>query len=101
MIELNFITFLKIQSGKQEQCLKLIKKIKEKPLSGIKINQILFCLGKYDLIIMGEADEVKTLELSARLTLYASMETLTTIPFDKGINMLKDIYWFKHENDLI
>ncbi|MBD3230854.1 MAG: hypothetical protein GF329_21935 [Candidatus Lokiarchaeota archaeon] len=98
---MNFLSLLKIKSGKQEQCLELLKKIKEKPLPGIEIKKIMFCLGKYDLIIIGEADEVKTLELSARLTLYAQMETLTTIPFEAGIEMLKDIYWFKRENELI
>ncbi|MHA1310929.1 MAG: hypothetical protein ACTSWR_06245 [Candidatus Helarchaeota archaeon] len=98
---MQFLSLLKVQSGKQEQCLEMLKKIKEKPIEGITINQIMFCLGKYDLVIIGEADEVKTLELSARLTLYASMETLTIIPFDKGIEMLKDIYWFKHEEEMI
>ncbi|MHA1268868.1 MAG: hypothetical protein ACTSPY_03700 [Candidatus Helarchaeota archaeon] len=95
-----FLSLLKIQPGKQEQCLETLKKMKEKPIEGITINKIMFCLGKYDLIIIGEANEVKTLELSARLTLYASMETLTTIPFDEGIKMLDEIYWFKHGDEI-
>ncbi|MHA1233053.1 MAG: hypothetical protein ACTSRP_08010 [Candidatus Helarchaeota archaeon] len=96
-----FLSLLKVQAGKQEQCLELLKKFREKPPEGIKINDIMFCLGKYDLIIIGEADEVKTLELSARLTPYATLETLTIIPFDSGIDMLKNIYWFRHEEERI
>jgi uncharacterized protein with GYD domain len=98
---MKFLSLLKVQPGKQESCLELIKKIKEKPPNGIKIHEVFFCLGKYDLIIIGEASEVKTLELSAKLTLYASMETLSLVSFDAAIEMLKDIYWFKHENQTI
>jgi len=95
------MSLIKILPGKQEQCLEMIKKLKEKPINGVKIHKIMFCLGKYDLVIFGEADEIKTLELSANLTPYASMETLTTIPFEDGINMLRNIYWFKREDQMV
>lgn len=93
-----FISLMKIQPGKQEEAIKGCEKLKQNPPGGVKIHQMFFVFGKYDLVMVAEAqDEAKYLEIAGRFLVNTSIETLTAIDFEKGSQILKDIYWFKKD----
>ena len=93
-----FVSMMKILPGKQEEAIKGCEKLKANPPSGVKIHQLFFVFGKYDLVMVAEADdEAKYLEIAGRFLVNTSIETLTAIEFDKGAKILKDIYWFKKD----
>ncbi|MFX1295216.1 MAG: DUF3303 family protein [Promethearchaeota archaeon] len=93
-----FVSLMKIISGKQEDAIKGCEKLKANPPKGVIIHQLFFVFGKYDLIIIAEADdESKYLEVAGRFLVNTSIETLTAIDFDKGAKILKDIYWYKKD----
>ncbi len=93
-----FISLLKIQPGKQEEAIKGCEKLKSTPPKGVTIHQMFFVFGKYDIIMVAEADdEALYLEIAGRFLVNTSIETLTAIDFDKGAKILKDIYWFKKD----
>ncbi|NVM54249.1 MAG: GYD family protein [Candidatus Helarchaeota archaeon] len=89
---------MKILPGKQEGAIKGCEKLKAKPPKGVKIHQLFFVFGKYDLVMVAEADnEAKYLEIAGRFLVNTSIETLTAIDFDEGAKILGDIYWFKKD----
>lgn len=93
-----FVSLMKIHPGKQEEALKGCEKLKASPPEGVTIHQLFFVFGKYDLVMVAEADdEAKYLELAGRFLVNTSIETLTAIDFEKGAKILKDIYWFKKD----
>ena len=96
-----FVSLMKILEDRQEEVIKGCQKLKESPPEGVKIHQMFFVFGKYDIVMVAEADnEAKYLEIAGRFLVNTSIETLTAIEFDKGAEVLKDIYWFK-DDDMI
>jgi uncharacterized protein with GYD domain len=82
----------------QEEAIKGCEKLKISPPEGVKIHQMFFVFGKYDLVMVAEADdESKYLEIAGRFLVNTSIETLTAIDFDAGAKILKDIYWYKKD----
>ena len=82
----------------QEEAIKGCEKLKSTPPKGVKIHEMFFVFGKYDLVMVAEAEDESTyLEIAGRFLVNTSIETLTAIPFDKGAKVLKDIYWFKKD----
>ncbi|MHA1651418.1 MAG: DUF3303 family protein [Candidatus Helarchaeota archaeon] len=93
-----FVSLMKILPGKQEEAIKGCEKLKENPPEGVKIHQLFFVFGQYDLVMVAEADdEAKYLELAGRFLVNTAIETLTAIPFEKGAKILKEIYWYKKD----
>ncbi len=93
-----FISLMKILPGKQEEALRGCEKLRANPPDGVTIHQMFIVFGKYDIVLVAETDdELKYLELAGRFLVNTSIETLTAIDFDKGVKILKDIYWFKKE----
>ncbi|MHA1129601.1 MAG: DUF3303 family protein [Candidatus Helarchaeota archaeon] len=93
-----FVSLMKILPGKQEEAIKGCEKLKTNPPEGVTIHELFFVFGKYDLVMIAEAnDEAKYLEIAGRFLVNTAIETLTAIDFDKGAKILKDIYWFKKD----
>ena len=93
-----FVSLMKILPGKQEEAISGCEKLLETPPKGVKIHQLFFVFGKYDLVMVAEADdEAKYLEVAGRFLVNTSIETLTAIDFENGAKILKDIYWFKKD----
>lgn len=97
-----FVSLMKILPGKQEEaingCEKLLEESSKGTLKGVKIHNIFIVFGKYDLVMVAEADdEVKYLEIAGRFLVNTSIETLTAIDFKEGAKVLKEIYWFKKD----
>jgi len=93
-----FVSLMKILPGMQEEAIKACEKMKNNPPEGVKIHQLFFVLGQYDLVMVAEAtSEVNYLELAGRFLVNTSIQTLTAIDFDEGAKILKDIYWFKKD----
>jgi uncharacterized protein with GYD domain len=96
-----FVSLMKILPGKQEEAIKGCEKLKENPPKGVKVHQLFFVFGKYDLVLVAEAEnEENYLELAGRFLVNTNIETLTAIDFDKGAKILKEIYWFKKDEML-
>ncbi len=93
-----FVSLMKILPGKQEEAIKGCEKLLETSPKGVKIHQLFFVFGKYDLVMIAETDdETKYLELAGQFLVNTSIETLTAVDFKKGVNVLKDIYWYKKD----
>ena len=87
-----FIGLMKILPGMQEEAIKGCEKLKANPPDGVTIHQLFFVFGKYDLVMVAEADdEAKYLEIAGRFLVNTSIETLTAIDFERGAKILKDI----------
>ena len=85
-----FLTLVKLRGKIDKNFAEKSKKFLANPPPGVKVHQVFYTLGRYDIVILHEApSELEALRSAFFFSEKASTETLVAIPMEKAKEMLE------------
>ena len=85
-----FVTLAKMRGPMDEEFSKRTSQFLAKPAGGIKIHQVLYTLGRYDIMILYEApSEKEALTAGMMFADKAATETMVGIPLEEARKLFK------------
>ena len=85
-----FVTLSRFRGKPSKDFLELADKAMKNPPPGVKIHNVFWTLGRYDVIIIYEAPNEKvTLKMGMPFSEYMASETLTAIPREEALELIK------------
>jgi len=85
-----FITLAKLRGAIDEEFSKKTEQFMKNPPAGVKIHNVFYALGRYDIVILYEApSEKEALKAGVTFVDKAATETLVAIPLEEARKALK------------
>ena len=85
-----FVTLAKMRGAMDEEFSKKTSQFLAKPPAGIKIHQVLYTLGRYDILILYEApSEKEAMAAGLMFAEKAATETLVGVPLEEARKLVR------------
>jgi uncharacterized protein with GYD domain len=85
-----FVTLGRLRTKPSKEFLEMADKTMKNPPPGVKIHNVFWTLGRYDIVIVHEApNEKEAMKMGMQFTDYIACETLVAITREEALNLMR------------